>query len=140
MRDGARSLLVNLTGALVVGLAVGLLMSVRSGGPPFRELFPLHFLLAFVPYALSALLAPRFTAKFGKRRAADCVFISVAGSLLSWASFYPTFAGFALPPPERAPEVFFLYAAFLVPYVLFGFIVLAAVNGLAAVVGGSAYR
>ena len=140
MRGWPRRLLVNLTGALLVGLAVGLLMSVRIGGPPFWRPLPYNFLLAFVPYALAALLAPRFTAKFGNPRVAECVFISVAGSSLSWASFYPTFAGFALPPPERALEVFFWYTAFLVPYVLFGFIVLAAVNGLAAVVGGSSYR
>ena len=129
MSGWTRSLSINLTGALIIGLSVGLLMSA-SGGPPFRELFLLSFLGAFVPYVLAALLALRFAAQLAARGVADYVFVPLLGSFLSLAFFYQSVVGFTLPPWEAAPTVIVLSAVYFLTYAVSGVLALLVLRSI----------
>ena len=140
MREAARNLFVNLTGALVVGLTVASVLSVNIGGPPFRELFLPNFLRAFVPYFFATLLALKFTPRLGGRRVADYIFIPLVGSFLSLALFYHSNAGFMLPPVEMAPRVVVVLAVGFLAYAVFGVVALLTLRSVVSIFATASYR
>lgn len=135
MREAKRKLLVNLTGALIVGLLFGYDMTDAADAPHFGEQFAANFLRAFVPYLFAALLAWKSTPRVFGHVVADFVFVPLVGSFLSLLLFYYSGAVFIPPQLESAPTRALVLFSYFSNFVGFGVLALLAVRGVVYVFG-----